>query len=303
MSRRTPGAESATGLRAGRDRWSATLGGARDAQDAGGPDAGGPDAGARDAGGQGGRLGGLLELPAAPGPHDLPRSARLRSRTGFRAAVLLGVLAVLLGGWFWWHTATSSPEVLPLSETSPAATGRAGAADPAVTGATATGRDQSPADSSTTVPGRIIVHVAGAVANPGVIELPAGSRLHEAIAAAGGSTDAADPQKLNLASVLEDGQKIVVPTRGEPDPAEPVSGATAGPAGPGGSPGTRGGKINLNSASVEELGTLPRVGPVLAQRIVDWRKQHGRFKTVQELDAVDGVGPKMLEALLPLVSV
>jgi competence protein ComEA len=61
--------------------------------------------------------------------------------------------------------------------------------------------------------------------------------------------------------------------------------------------------MNLNTASVDELGTLPRVGPVLAQRIVDWRKEHGNFKTVDELDAVDGVGPKMLEALLPLVTV
>ena len=74
----------------------------------------------------------------------------------------------------------------------------------------------------------------------------------------------------------------------------PAAGGTA-PAG--------GGKINLNTAGVEELGTLPRVGPVLAQRIVDWRRQHGRFKTVQELDAVDGIGPKLLEALLPLVEV
>ena len=64
-----------------------------------------------------------------------------------------------------------------------------------------------------------------------------------------------------------------------------------------------GGKVNLNTAGVEELGTLPRVGPVLAQRIVDWRQQHGRFKTVQELDAVDGIGPKLLEALLPLVGI
>lgn len=290
MPRRTPGAESATGLRTGRDRWSATLGSARD---------GTQDPDAQESSAPGGRPDGLLVLPPpASGPDEPPRCSRLRSRTGFRAAVLLGVMAALLGGWFWWHTAASGPVVLPLSETAPAAANPSGAGP----GGADTG--QPSAGDPATVPGRIIVHVAGAVARPGVIELPAGSRLHEAIAAAGGSTDAADPQSLNLASVLEDGQKIVVPTRGEPETSEPAPGEAAGPAGPGGGiSGTKGGKINLNSASVEELGTLPRVGPVLAQRIVDWRKQHGRFKTVQELDAVDGVGPKMLEALLPLVSV
>lgn len=217
-------------------------------------------------------------------------------------SVLLGVMAVLLGGWFWWQAATSGPVVLPLSETSPAAASPAGTSPTgAGTGAAVTGQPSAGEPATVPVPGRIIVHVAGAVARPGVIELPTGSRLHEAITAAGGSTDAADPQRLNLASVLEDGQKIVVPTRG--DPAEAAPGGAPGLAGPGGTSDTRGGKINLNSASVEELGTLPRVGPVLAQRIVDWRKQHGRFRTVQELDAVDGVGPKMLEALLPLVSV
>jgi competence protein ComEA len=144
-----------------------------------------------------------------------------------------------------------------------------------------------------------------------VVELPAGSRLHEAIAAAGGSTAVADPDRLNLAAVLQDGQKIHVQARGDPPLAEPHPGEPAGSAGAGsagaGTAGERaapaGGKIDLNTASVEELGTLPRVGPVLAQRIVDWRKQHGRFKTVEELDAVDGVGPKMLEALMPLVRV
>ncbi|HET6269776.1 MAG TPA: helix-hairpin-helix domain-containing protein, partial [Arthrobacter sp.] len=107
------------------------------------------------------------------------------------------------------------------------------------------------------------------------------------------------------------GQKILVPARGDPGSAEPLPGEPAGSAGAGSAgagtdgegaaPG--GGKIDLNTAGVEELGTLPRVGPVLAQRIVDWRKQHGRFQTVEELDAVDGVGPKMLEALLPRVRV
>jgi competence protein ComEA len=144
---------------------------------------------------------------------------------------------------------------------------------------------------------KIVIHVAGAVHTPGVVELPTGSRIHEAIRAAGGSLADADLNRLNLAAVLADGQKVHVPVVGEP-PSADSTGQTEGTAG-----AATADKIDINTASVEELDTLPRVGPVLAQRIVDWRKEHGSFKTVEELDAVDGVGAKMLEALLPLVTV
>jgi competence protein ComEA len=214
-----------------------------------------------------------------------------------QAAALLGVLAAVLGGCFWWQAGIGGSEVVPLSKPPPAVE-EAPAQAAATTLATA-------GDDSTTVPGTITVHVAGAVAKPGVVQLPAGSRVHEAIAAAGGTTETADQDRLNLAAVLEDGQKVQVPVRGEPDPAaQPDAGS--GPPLNSGAAGARpagGDKVNLNTAGVEELGTLPRVGPVLAQRIADWRRQHGRFKNVQELDAVDGIGPKLLEALLPLVEV
>ncbi|MGX9900794.1 helix-hairpin-helix domain-containing protein [Arthrobacter sp. SA17] len=146
-----------------------------------------------------------------------------------------------------------------------------------------------------------MVHVAGAVQTPGVVELPAGSRIHEAVGAAGGSTPGADLNRLNLAAVLGDGQKVHVPLVGEQLSAGPGADGNADPSAGSGAASTD--KMDLNTASVDELGTLPRVGPVLAQRIVDWRKEHGNFKTIEELDAVDGVGPKMLEALLPLVRV
>ena len=305
------GAEDAAGVGAARDRWSAALTGAEDARrpaglltiPPGGPASAAADPFEDDGGSH--RRG----AAAAGGNNKLrrcgrrPVSTRLRTRTGLRTAVLLGVLAVALGGWFWWQPAGGTPEVVPLSEVSPG--GSPGPGAEAETPAQPSGGDPGAG------PERIIVHIAGAVTRPGVVELPAGSRLHEAIAAAGGSTAVADPDRLNLAAVLQDGQKIHVQARGDPPLAEPHPGEPAGSAGAGsagaGTAGERaapaGGKIDLNTASVEELGTLPRVGPVLAQRIVDWRKQHGRFKTVEELDAVDGVGPKMLEALMPLVRV
>jgi competence protein ComEA len=151
-----------------------------------------------------------------------------------------------------------------------------------------------------------VLHVAGAVARPGIVEVPSGSRIHDALAAAGGGTPGADLDRLNLAAVVVDGQKIYVPLEGEPLPAGSagaVSGEDAGAADAGTGPPSVAGKTNLNSAGLDELGALPKVGPVLAQRIVDWRKEHGPFTSIEELDAIDGVGPKMLETLLPLVSV
>lgn len=311
------------GVRAARERLAATLGNAGDtgnARDTGDP----PGAGStgvsvfpgdsadavRELSGSLDSLG-LLELQlTGPGfvghrrAGGQPLSARVRGRTGVRAAALLGVLAAVVGGCFWWQAGAGGAQMFPLSGGAPAAgeaPGTPGAPGP-VTGTT-TVPPESDASPST---GSITVHVAGAVARPGVVQLPAGSRLHEAIAAAGGATAAADPDLLNLAAVLEDGQKVLVPVRGEPAPTgQPGGVGTPPPAsGSGGArPGGGTGKINLNTAGVEELGTLPRVGPVLAQRIVDWRQQHGLFKRVQELDAVDGIGPKLLDALLPLVSI
>jgi competence protein ComEA len=242
---------------------------------------------------------------SGPDPADGVADARLRWRLGIRAAALLGVLSLLAGGWFWWRVATAGPEVKPLS----AVTSDAAAAAPS----DSRGGDDSAAagggeagDSA----GSVVVHVAGAVKKAGIVQLPRNSRVHQAIAAAGGATPAADLNRLNLASVLEDGQKIYVPGRGEaalPDGADPLPSGGAGTgsssSGATGGGGSTGGKVNLNTAGAEELAELPKVGPVLAQRIVGWRKEHGLFKTVEELDAVDGVGPKMLETLLPLVTV
>ena len=238
-----------------------------------------------------------------PEPADGTTEARLRWRLGIRAAVLLAVVSLLAGGWFWWRVATTGPEVMPLSAVT------SDAAETAPSDAPGTAGDGQGGDLA----GTVVVHVAGAVKKAGIVELPRNSRVHQAISAAGGATPAADLNRLNLASVLEDGQKIYLPSRGEatsPEAAEEGSASSGGQEGSGSSGQTGGGggsapggKVNLNSAGAEELAELPKVGPVLAQRIVDWRKEHGPFKTVEEVDAVDGVGPKMLEALLPLVTV
>lgn len=230
----------------------------------------------------------------------------LRWRLSRRLAVLLAILALTAGSWFWWQAAGSGTQVLPLDGASSGA-GRPEAGATAIsTEGSAGGSRASPGmDASEGSPAQeVVVHVAGAVAAPGVVQLPAGSRVHEAIAAAGGGSPGAALNQLNLALVLTDGQKIQVPREGEPPPTDTT--APGGPTvtGPDGVPDASAPtKINLNSAGVQELGTLPRVGPVLAQRIVDWRREHGPFTSVEELDAVDGVGPKMLEALLPLVAV
>ena len=276
--------------------------------------------------------------PAAAGPPDPePRPAEaaglgppLRWRLGWRLAVLLGVLAVGCGAWFWWQALSGRPEILPLSgtgpgtntseparEPGPTATDAGGGRDGPAEGAPGQEAQAQPADSAGgqdskggDSAGKAVVHVAGAVARPGVVQLPAGSRVHDAITAAGGAVQEADLDRLNLALVVQDGQKIHVPVQGEPE--EDLPGSTGGGepgSGSGGSPadgsnGTPGGtKTNLNTAGIEELDALPKVGPVLAQRIVDWRTEHGRFSSVEELDAIDGVGPKMLETLLPLVTV
>jgi competence protein ComEA len=236
----------------------------------------------------------------------------LRWRLGRRVAVLLGILAVAAVGMFWWQTNAGRAEILPLSgvtrESSAAQDGGSGQGGD-------TGQSESPGQtegsggsggtgqsSGNSSAGSVVVHVAGAVASPGVVHLPAGSRVHEAVAAAGGGTPGADLNRLNLALVVEDAQKIHVPRHGETVPTGP--GPPDAGAGAGGAAGAQAGsKININTAEAAELDALPKVGPVLAQRIVDWRKEHGAFKSIEELDAVDGVGPKMLEVLLPLVTV
>ena len=148
--------------------------------------------------------------------------------------------------------------------------------------------------------GTVVVHVAGAVKWPGIVELPGTSRIFEAIRMAGGMLAEADASRINLAEPVQDGTQIYVPVQGEnPDPGAGT--AIRGESSAAGDAGI--GPVDLNRASSEELQALPRVGPVLAERIIAWRTEQGPFTSTEELDAVPGIGPAMLEALLPLVSV
>jgi competence protein ComEA len=133
----------------------------------------------------------------------------------------------------------------------------------------------------------VTVHVVGPVARPGVVTLPAGSRVEDAVAAAGGFRASAVPPGLNLARLLVDGERLDT-AAAEPAPAPgPAAGTAGAPAGP----------LDLNTATLEQLDALPGVGPVMAQRILDHRAQHGRFSSLEELAEVPGIGEKRLADL------
>ena len=136
---------------------------------------------------------------------------------------------------------------------------------------------------------KLVVDVAGAVRRPGLYRLPDGSRVADALHRAGGPTSKAFLEGLNLAAPLADGQQVLVPRK--------VAGGAAAAAG---APGATG-PVSLSAATLEQLDTLPGVGPVTAQKILDYRTAHGAFRSVEELDAVPGIGPATIEELRELV--
>ncbi|WP_369044590.1 ComEA family DNA-binding protein [Sinomonas sp. P10A9] len=214
------------------------------------------------------------------------------------AAVVAVLLSATCGAW-WWLAGSAGPDVRPVTAVGAAqAHGGTDSASGTQTGmARPTGPGAPPAAGGPTV------HVVGAVSAPGVYHLVPGARVYEAIAAAGGATPAADTNRLNLAATVEDGTRIRIPAVGDPEVPESAGTVPTGAAPGGAATGATGGKVDINTATVAELATLPRVGPVLAQRIVDFRTAHGRFAEPEGLDAVSGIGPKMLESILPMVTV
>ncbi len=133
----------------------------------------------------------------------------------------------------------------------------------------------------------VVVHVVGAIRRPGLYRLPRGKRVADAVAQAGGAAEDAELGLINLAAPLADGQQVIVPARHPEGVAAP--GVVAG------------GRVSLSNATLEQLDELPGVGPVTAQKIVDYRERHGAFGAVRELDAIPGIGPARIAQLEDLV--
>lgn len=148
-------------------------------------------------------------------------------------------------------------------------------------------------------PGPLAVHVAGAVAKPGVYLLPAGSRVLDAIQAAGDILPAANTDAINLAEPLQDGARITVPEQGQ-EIADPVSQQAAGERSITVNPGTL---ININTATIDELDTLPGIGPVTAEAIIRYREANGLFETIQDILDVPGIGDVTFEKIRHLITV
>lgn len=217
--------------------------------------------------------------------------ARLRGgRLGVsRSAVLavaavLAVLVLVVGVRVAWAVRDSQPQTVA----DPPALSAVDPGPASVAAATA----QTSASPTASM---LVVHVAGQVAEPGIVRLPPDARVVDAVDAAGGATGEADLSAVNLARPVVDGEQVYVPVPGEVPPAAASVGSSAG----GGTGGGTGPEVmvDLNTADLAALDTLPGVGPVLAGRILDWRTEHGRFTSVDELGEVSGIGEKLLAQL------
>ena len=237
----------------------------------------------------------LVRLACSTDPEEPVRRPR-RLAIAPRAAVVAGSVLLVLAVVLALRAALTSTAAGATAAARPsAAVSTAGPRAATAPGGPAPGGPSAGA-------GSVVVHVTGAVIRPGVVTLGEGSRVNDAISAAGGVSPDADTQQLNLARVLTDGEQIRVPRIGEvlPDPA-PQSGAAVTP-GAGTAPGKPGagsasGTVNINTASASDLEKLPGVGPALAQRIVEYRDSHGPFASVDALTDVPGIGKAKLDAL------
>ncbi len=198
-----------------------------------------------------------VRKPYEPQQKSLPGpSAFDPGRRGVKALAVAAVVVVVVVGFFAWRASPRSEPVVAV-----------------------------PVGSASVAESQLVVAVSGQVVRPGLVRLPAGSRVADAVQAAGGPLPGVDLSTLNLARKLVDGELIAVGV---------VSGQSAG---------AGDGKVNLNLATLAQLDTLPGVGPVLAQRIIDYRTKHGGFRSVNDLRQVDGIGEETFARLKELVVV
>jgi competence protein ComEA len=184
-----------------------------------------------------------------------------------RRVLAAAILALVLVVVAWRHAAAGAPAPLRVTPVTPA-----------------------PASPAAAAARPLVVDVVGAVRRPGLVRLPEGSRVADAIANAGGLRRGAERAGVNFAAPVSDGQQVVVPQRG-----------AAVAAGVGGAAPASTGPVSLSSATAEQLEALPGVGPATAEKIVAYRQQHGAFRSVDELDAISGIGPARIADLRGLV--
>jgi competence protein ComEA len=248
--------------------------------------------------------------------HEVPARRAAAWLRWFGVSRLVGVVASIgvVGVGAWWLVRVPPPPPESRIPFDVAVTLPPGAPVPGAP--TATMLD-GPAATTTTVPTRPVVHVAGAVAHPGVYALAPGSRAHDAVLAAGGATPDADLSMVNLAAPLDDASQVYVPRRGEgprraapATPSREAKGVTAPPgAAPTPAPGsgtsapTPASPLDLNAASAAALEALPGIGPRTAAAIVAHRERHGPFASVEALLDVRGIGPATLGEIRPLVRI
>lgn len=231
------------------------------------------------------------------GPAGSPRLSGARCDPGrptlLAMALVAAVTVLIAGGW----VLAARPHRVLAAAYPPAGTATSVGDGPSPAPPVPGGSLQSPSGRSSGAPpnqAQVVVDVVGKVRRPGVYRLPPGSRVDDAVTMAGGLQDGVDPVTVNLARKLADGEQLLVglvPSGGAP--------ADAAAAVPGGATGL----VDLNSATVAQLDGLPGVGPVLAQRILDWRTQHGRFDSVDQLRSVSGIGDSKFADLKAMVVV
>jgi competence protein ComEA len=198
-------------------------------------------------------------------------------RATYRGYVILfAVISLVVGGVIGYFTPRAGKDSPPITVSTPLPT---------------------PTLLPTPTPHPLRVYVSGAVQNPAVYQLPRGSIVQDAIDAAGGPLSDADLARLNLALELRDQQQVHVPREGEADPPPAISGGESERM------GVAGGAVNINTATANELETLPGIGEVTAQRIIDYRETNGPFETIEDIQDVSGIGPKTFEGMKDLITV